>query len=771
MKGFTPEAKVSIIFEFKGHINKKIQELEKKGEIIDEKLIDKIIKDAGTPKEVALTYSPKYSMDWLTKTTIFFFLLTSFTSILLIMWYSQKENIIFNIQFVLTLITLSSIINIIILIMILKNFEKFRSLTIFSAFSSIITGSLSAYMIPYYINQNNMFIHVMDDKYYSDIKYQFFLASFCCIFLGFISYFGYLHITRDTLDGVVKKRYYYFKIIPFIGIFEIILTFYIYYFLYEAINKIVIFYHNWTLFIAPILLSSGIILIYIYICYFRNPTKMLKHKKGIFAFGLICLILCSTIFHGIVNKEIQISEEQEIPDERWYVSLEKILMDSECNFYYIFIKDRIILIEKYDFNFDELLIKTEIPLNFDNNYINWYIEDAKIDPEDNLNIVINSLNEREWNNYYKNEKIHIKYYFVKINKNLEFLMKKDITNLTKFGNLHKNSTQNKTISYDRDVDIEFKLNKTIFNFRTFIYEVNNKENEFLIERIEFINDEYIPNIIYLNISNNFTTDYYHWINPSNSVDNKLHFLFYRKENSSIEYIIFSDNGTLLYSKIIGELYYGGIISFTADFDGNPVAFFTNYDKKNKIYTLNFLKYENNKITIKKIFEDDKLSAGSDIKVSLDSENNFRIIRVHSPKRKEWKIVEYPLHTILYYKINSKGEILQSTNISIEKNSKTYNEYGKKLYISSFYNLFLDEKNNMYIIYNTNLEKEKYGGKYDEEINNKEYIKMDSKGNVIFYKNLTPIIKISNPYWFFLSILIGIVIPLLIIIRIWQISKK
>ena len=284
-----------------------------------------------------------------------------------------------------------------------------------------------------------------------------------------------------------------------------------------------------------------------------------------------------------------------------------------------------------------------------------------------------------------------------------------------------------------------------------------------IEKITIIDGKPISNVSIFKMEKNYTFSLHDLYFSKKSI----HLIFQDEEDKKIHYMKLSKNGEVIVNESIveNERSYK-IYKIFIDNEDNPIIIYSKgiYLQKNPIY---YLKIVNNN-TIKKKISDDK-NYTENIKGFVDTKNNLHIIREGTIRKDSLGMNnDYWTLFISYNKFDENGNLIANSDLEITEGESF------KLYENSNYHIMdrilIPKNDSVYYFYNVGFV-EHSGGRVNRfivRINydyhwNREFIKIDYEGNVMERKNFTPLVDETSPFYYWLSLLTGIIFGITIII--------
>ena len=356
LKGFTREAKDSIIIEIDGHIREKIMEggggddpadaatellngHEKQDVNINLSISD-LLQDFGDPVDVAKAYEPVIGFE---KRKILIFqgysvfltlFMTGYILFELLNGLSIQSELSRETLMVfagICIISLSTILN----VAYVKELDTFLRHYYLAILTNGILGLFFLFMVfEWSLEFLDSYAHLKGqffDIYYDDSETNHSLARFgVFIFLGVpsfhVSYLGHSMMTKDTADGIAPLQNISFKLIPMILVGNIFLLYYV----IRELNDTFPYFSKWNTNISYITLFFLIFLTVSLgsLMFLRKyiGAKTIYIQREVYIFMAIALILTSSIGSGLLNEDIRLREEwdKDRDDGNNYTAFDKL---------------------------------------------------------------------------------------------------------------------------------------------------------------------------------------------------------------------------------------------------------------------------------------------------------------------------------------------------------------------------------------------------------------------------------------------------------------
>ena len=327
LKGFTREAKDSILIEIREHILDRFEEEREaykmkggQGEGEMDTLIKKILEEYGKPEEVARAYSPIIRLS--NKGSRLFqgySLLVSLSFLYVTLPRMEFFKDGFEGEWVLTIVgiigTFLAYVCIYFNLIYVSNAEEQIKYSRISLYANTLLGAVFLILV------FGWYLHLlggpfMDDTYYLDENEirnnmaYFGVLAICSIGLSYhISSLGHSMMTQDTKDGIAPYQNISSRVLPFLFVINFLSLIVIsqqMWDTFEYLSEWNTIESYWTLgyVIFLTLCTSGILVLHK-----RMGLKMLHIEREVFAIMLICLVLTSDVAVDFYRENINLQDD------------------------------------------------------------------------------------------------------------------------------------------------------------------------------------------------------------------------------------------------------------------------------------------------------------------------------------------------------------------------------------------------------------------------------------------------------------------------------
>jgi len=324
LKGFSREAKDSILIEIEGHIREKIRE-GGAGKDGGEDHVNRILNDFGDPEEVAHDYNPVVRLN---KGKIILFQLYSiFITLFLVpfilfeildepasLWEPSQDSLI--IWAGVIIISLSVFFNIVHMKQPV-GYLRYSYLTIFT--NGILGLYFLFYIFEWFFGYLDSTVHPKsqifeillneDTEGYALLRFGIFIVLGVPSF--HMSYLGYSIMTKDTADGIAPLQNISYKLLPIILVVNTFLLYYV----FSEMNDTFRYFSEWNSDVSYVVL---ILLVFLTVSIAStiiireiSGIKTIHIQREVYILMAVSLILTYAIAGGVIIGNIQLSDNWE----------------------------------------------------------------------------------------------------------------------------------------------------------------------------------------------------------------------------------------------------------------------------------------------------------------------------------------------------------------------------------------------------------------------------------------------------------------------------
>jgi len=335
LKGFTTEAKNSIIIEIEEHILEKIEDGEKgeggregnsDKENAEERgaIIRKVLDEYGDPKTVAQGYSPIIRLSSRNRRLFqAYSLLISLTFLYVAVpqfLYPIKDfNEIQGYQILGIIVGILAYICIFFNLIYVSKSEKLVKYSNVSLISNTILGMAFLLLIfnGYlgFLNAPVIDYYDMKDAEITEDPLFFGVLITCLGVISFhISHLGHSMMTQDTADGIAPLKNISSRLFPILFVINFLSLFVVIGEMWDTFEYISEWNTTISYFVLILLLFLTISIGLVLLLQSKSGVKNIHIQREVFVFMIVCLILTSSIAGGFILEDIDMQDEWEDKD-------------------------------------------------------------------------------------------------------------------------------------------------------------------------------------------------------------------------------------------------------------------------------------------------------------------------------------------------------------------------------------------------------------------------------------------------------------------------